>query len=747
MIETQPLEVTDFSGGITDYFIDGPPNQYEIGDNLFINPNKKPRTRWGSQLFVMEQIPLGAFRISKLLFLNDALIAFAEKRAYFVDSGSWVQLTGPTSGTVFVDGNANSIIADAEWQGHLFVANDSYSSPQKIFRNDVGVLQVRNAGLPSLPVGTSVGVPAGAGSSYLYAFCFKYQYKVDDVTFIDRGPVTYYPDIIQGGTITSGNGVLISLPTALSTVENWDEASIEIEIYRTLNGETDYFLVDTVTLGTPNYTDETEDATLADSLALYTTGGIASNDTPPKCKFVHVVNDTGYYANLQVGASDESYLIRQSIPGDPDSVPESFFAKAEQIIKGLSSIYDRPIVLCEKYIYRIDNIIDSLGQGSMDLRRIDDRAGCVSQSSIVQTHKGLFWAGEVGFYWSDGFKVLKISDHLNESYKRFTTNEARKVRIVGTYEPANERVIWAVSREDGNNEPDYCYVLDLKWGISPQSSFTTMSGGIYFRPTALAVNDGKIYRGDTRGYVLEHADNLFVDPKIAVGVDPNNWEDLTIVHTYKSCALDFGSKFMRKLVPRILVSAANTTNLSLAITSSNDNNRVVGELAPIKYSSNITWGDDLPLWGDTEARWNFQGLIEEWRRFPAKGLRCNYKQIEFTNAHVQIVTSSLLGQASVDSSLKTATLGGTAKWLNQSVDYYISFSNDGYTEEYLITARTDTTITFSDPGSKVPSGSFDWVIRGMPKGEVLELNGYVFHWAYLSKTHTPFSAGSLGSTP
>ena len=48
MIQTQPFEVTDFSGGITDYFIDGRPDQSKTLDNIFITPNKKPRTRWGS---------------------------------------------------------------------------------------------------------------------------------------------------------------------------------------------------------------------------------------------------------------------------------------------------------------------------------------------------------------------------------------------------------------------------------------------------------------------------------------------------------------------------------------------------------------------------------------------------------------------------------------------------------------------------------------------------------------------------
>jgi len=749
MIATRPLEVEDFSLGITDYFIDGPPQGAETMDNLVLNPNKKPRTRWGSVLYQEEQMPLGGFRGNKLFFYEeDTLLAFQQKRGYFVDAGSWAEILGPSSGAVFTLGDANSLISQAEWQEQYFLTNSDFSSPQKIFRDNLGDFQVRNAGLPDIPSGISVANPPGTGASYLYAFVFKYQYQTASFTFIDRGPVTYYPTIVAGGTITAGNAAAITLPTTLTSNENWDPANIKVEVYRTVDGGDVYYYVDEVTLGTAAYNDEEDDSTIQANETLYTTAGDFSNSPPPPAKFVHVVNNVGYWAHIKEDGQTFNQLLRQSIPGDPDSVPKSFFTETEQPIKGLSSIYDRPLVFCNEYVYRIDNIISSTGVGSIDLRRIDDKAGCVSQDSIVQTHQGVFWAGRVGFYWSDGFKVKKISNHLNERYKEFVLNDDRKNRIVGTYDPSNERIYWSVCREDGNNEPDRCMVLDLKFGIRDESTFTTISGGDYFRPTALVFLDDVLYRGDTRGFVIQHESSLFTDPKIDVLSPPADWEELTIIHDYKSCFLDFDSKFYRKFVPRVLVSAANTTNLSLAIASSNDNNRVVGDLKPIRYVSNITWGDDLPLWGDSEARWNYQGLIEEWRRFPARGLRCNYKQIQFTNAAVQIVTSDLLGLASVDSGALTATLGGSFKWLPGSVDYVISFENDDYTVEYLITARTDTTITFSDPNGNVPiTGSYNWVIRGKPKGEVLELNGYVLHWAYLSKSQTPFSASSLGSTP
>ena len=614
---------------------------------------------------------------------------------------------------------------------------------KKIYKDNTGTLQVRNAGLPGInSTGVSFTPSGGSGFSYVYRLNYKYTYKVDDVTFIDRGPVFTSSNVEMDEIGTASTTVALS--TVLFANENWDPANIEIEISRTVNGGVDFFILSTVALGTASFTDNITDEALINLEALYTNGGVQPNSTPPKCKFVHIVNDTGYYAHIKDDTSDEAYMVRQSVPGDPDSVPEANNAFTEQRIKGLSSIFDRPIVLCERYIYRIDNQIDDTGAGDMDLRRIDDRAGCAGEGSIVQTHKGLFWAGDVGFYWTDGFKVKKISDNINLTYETLVGNELQRKRIVGTYEPSNDRIIWAVSSVNGANEPDVCYVLDLKFEENAQRGegcFTTMSSGEYFRPTALAVNDNKIYRGDTRGYVLVHSDNVFTDPKIDPATPPAQWEQLTIIHKIESCFLDFGSKFVRKFVPRILVSAENTTNLSLAITSSNDNNRVVGELKRIRYSSNITWGDELPLWGSSDAQWNYQGLIEQWRRFPAKGLRCQYKQVQFTNAVVDILDSNLLGPVVVDATSKTATLGGTFNWINNIVDYFISFETDGFVKNFLITQRTPTTITFQDDDGSTVTGSTNFVMRGQPKGEVLQLNGYVFHWAMLSKTQAAFGAG------
>lgn len=752
-LNTQPLEVQDFSFGITDYFIDGDPRHAKTMENLFLTPNKKPRTRWGSVVY-NDQLPLGLFRINKLSQLKGNILAFQDKRAYRDNAGSWSEIVGPSSGTFLPAGDSNAVIVDSEWQDHVFFTSDSFCSPQKLYIDNGGSYRVRNAGLPDLPAGFSVTNPSGAGESYLYAAVISFEYQVGTVTFLDRGPVFSYASAVVGGAINGGNTTTVTIPGTFATPENWDTANWKVEIYRTTSAGEVFYKLGEVTFGTTSFVDNFADTSITGNEQLYTTDGSASNATPPKAKFVHMVNDYGYWAHIKEGTEILSTEVRQSKAGDPDSVPPTFSAFTEQPIKGLNSIYDRPMVLCDKYIYRIDNFYGDDGSGGMLLRRIDDKAGCVSQQSIVQTHLGLFWAGEQGFYWSDGFRVVNISDHLNETYKSLVSTDTRRKRICGTFDPSNQRVFWTVSIDDGSQEPDKVFALDLRFPFMPSEvkrggSFTTMLGGESFRPTQVLQVGNFLFRSDTRGYLFRHDINTFTDPKVVVGVAANLWDTQVIEHLYESCFLDFGTKFYRKWVPRILISADNETNLSLAIRSSNDNNRVKGDLKPIRYKNNINWGDALPLWGDPSALWNAQGLIEEWRRFPAGGLRCNYKQVIFENAKVNIVDSSLLGPATVNPSLNTATLGGSFQWLPNITGYVISFEHDNYTREFPITARTTTTLTYEDSSNTDPAvaGNYKWIIKGKPKGEVLLLNGYVIHWAMISKSHTPFSAGSLGGNP
>jgi hypothetical protein len=744
-INTQPLAAEDFSRGITDFFIDGEQREAKTMENLFITKNKKIKTRFGSEIYG-PQLPLGAAKINKITKLKSQPVFFQGFRLFWNDANVWQEIEGPTGNPFFNEGSGSPVITDTEWRNHILFSTEDFYSTQKLFVDDSGDYVALTAGLPEIPAGVSVAAAPGANETYLYAFCFRYSYMNQQLEFLNFGPEFIFPSAVEGGIIALGNSAVVTLPTTLANNKNYDVAGFEIDIYRTTSNGNVFYLLDSVPFGTTTYNDVTTDDDLVTKPTIYTTGGVASYETPPLAKYIHAINDYAYYAHVKEGNDIDPTLVLQSSPGVVEGVPRSFFANTEQSITGLSSIFNRPIVFCEEYIYRIDNFYDSTGAGGMSLSRINDTAGCVSQESIVRTPIGIFWAGKEGFYWSDGFDVKLITPHLPKTYEGIVGSVTQQKNIKGTYDKAQERVYWTASVNE-TSVPDTIFTVHLQFreGDS-RGCFTTLTGGESFRPTSLLQVGNYLYRGDSRGYVLRHTDNLLTDPKINAAIPTSQWNDSTIIYRYESCFLDFGSKFYRKFIPRILISAGNTTNLSLAIFSSNDNDRVMGELKPIRYTSNITWGDVFPIWGDPSSVWNTQGLIEEWRRFPAGGLRCNYKQIILTNAKTQIVTSDLLGLGAVNPTLKTMVVDA---WPDGLTDYYIAFENDNYEKEFLVKSTTSTTLIYDDPSNTGPSvaNNYKWVIRGFPKGQSLELNGYIIHWAFISKSHTPFSSGSLGSNP
>ena len=151
-----------------------------------------------------------------------------------------------------------------------------------------------------------------------------------------------------------------------------------------------------------------------------------------------------------------------------------------------------------------------------------------------------FWAGEVGFYWTDGFRVQKISESINETYRELVSNTVKASRIHGTYDPNSERVIWTVSQDNNSNENDSCFVLDLRFGIRADSTFTTLSGGDSFKPSAVTfqkdpqTTELRVYRGDERGYILFHEEGIFTDPVIDVATDPDDWITSCLLYTSPS---------------------------------------------------------------------------------------------------------------------------------------------------------------------------------------------------------------------
>lgn len=748
MIQTQPLEITEFTGGITDHTFSQNLRKAVTLNNFVIQSNGSIFTRPGSVVddLVNGQIPAGNQRIGTLINYdsNDKLFVQSAKKFYYRDPSAYTTLQGPTGNDVLSAGDVNSAISFSQWNRHIFVTSDSFPAPMKIYKDDAGDYQVRSSGLPELANAPSPAGTAGS-NNYVYAFHYNYTYMVGSQQFQDAGAVT----VVEATNLDAPdvNAVTISSIPVISNgaTYNWDTSNIKVWIFRTINGGTDLFKIGEVTNGTTTFIDNFADSTIVDNEVVYINDQTLDNDPVPKAKFVHIVNNTGYYASLNEGTEFDDFTIQQSVPFDPDSCPVDLRDTVEDTIQGLSSVNSIPIILCKRHIYRIEGQYDQYGRGGMAHIRISDTAGCVSNLSCVQAENQLFWAGNDGFYVTDGYRVQKISDDNNQNYKNLIQNATLAKRIYGKFDEANRRIIWAVQSDSSSLDNDSCWVLDLRWGIRPDSTFTTWNG-TSFAPTALEFFNGLLYRSDKRGYVFKHSEDDFTDPKVDTGAFVDTWTKETIIWTYKTLAINFGSTFLRKWVPRILLTASNQSNVSIQMNAYNDDGKFIRPLKEIRWRRNFVWGDEEFVWGNPQCIWNAAGLIEEWRRFPAKGLRLSYLQMEVTNSYTIITNSDTSGNATFNGTSNTAVLdNASSAWPTQAVDYYISTEADNYTNQYQITARTATTITVLDPQNTLPSGSLKWEISGYRKDEILNLLSLNIHYAHLSKSQKTYETGDSGA--
>jgi len=745
-----PYEINDFSGGMTDQVFEQVLNRHALLDNFLINEDKKPYMRPGSVIddTANGEAPSGA-RISALInYANsDKLFYQSLRYIYFRDPSVFQELMGPTGNSAYSTGTPNAVPSFAQWNRHLYTTNDQYARPMKIFKDGSGNYQIRSSGLPALATPPVVTAGAADTQNFLYAFLFRVDYQVFNLNYETIGPVTEVgvsntaaPDVTP--IAISGIPVL-----ANGMSDNWDVANVFVDIYRTVNDGTFFQKVGSVPNGTTTFTDNVSDITLENTgIPLYTNDGTVDYDPPPLHKYVHVVNNTAYYAGIQDLDGESPYKIRQSVPGVPDTAPLDFEVSVDDELQGMNSVNYMPIALCKKYIYRIDQSFDQFGRGNMIPTRISDTAGCIANNSCVQAEMGLFWLGNEGVWWTDGYQTMKISGGNNDFYKSIIANTTQLNRCTGRFYEKERLVIWTIQRNADSKDNDSFLVLHLKFGVSAASTFTTWSGAS-FRPSAIEIFNKQIYRGDIQAYTFKHDSSYTSDRKINLYLNPVNWTPETIIWTIQTIHYNFGGTFFRKMPTRVLLTAKNQGNTSIQITAINDDGRASRQCKQIRVRGDFVWDADDFVWRVSPFVWRGSGLIEQWRRFPAKPLRLSYLQLVITNAYSDITNSDTLGQAAFDATAKTATLSGTNYWPIYSVDYYLYSDADNYQTGYLVDALNSAGVVhLFDPLNTLPSGTHKWVMRGYKKDESLYLLGFNIHWSNVSQSQQAYnsSAASTG---
>lgn len=597
--------------------------------------------------------------------------------------------------------------------------------------------------------------------NYTYALHYDYTYTVNGITFEVAGPVTVL-ELTNVGEPALSPVTIQNIPVLANTTgTQYDLGQVQIKIYRTLRNQQALNLVDTIPNGTTSWTDRADDDSILTNL-IYTTGGIPNSDPPPAAKFICQSGDKTYFANYvdSLGNSFPNRILQGS-PAAPENAPGSFYCELPQDVMGIAKARNYVIAWTSKKTYRIDGAFTIDGQGSMTATVISETVGLGASYSPVSFDDGVIFWGSDGIYFTNGFQVHRLSRYWSRSYAQLLAISPNNVQGDFDPTPAGRRIWWTMQTPADDTglptDTNACLILDLNHDPSntENSVFTTASNLSYFAPSSLCFFQGQLIRGDTRGYAFKHDELYTSDPKVNTATTPSTWSTVPIFYDLISSTFDFDSIRSRKWVPSLTVTCKNQgTNLSLQINSNNDDGKQFAALSPIhfrgapKLAGKDALGQKLQFGNYTPE--SNRALIKEKRRFPAGHLRCDTKQLQFTNAYCVVGSSDLWGVVSV-------TLGGggvpqivlsTGNWPVDMVDQVLSFSVDGYSATYTVLTQSGNTITTTNPGFTCPTGSnLLWQARGYPKNEKFRLVNYVISFALLGTEQTTASEGDGGNAP
>ena len=723
----------DFSGGITDSPFSSEPNCAEIIENFLINKDKSLETSPGVSIYSedADRVPTNAPVMKMYELGTGSFVAFSNRRVYLVKPGGISEIMGPSGNLPFNVGNANSIISVSKFNNHLLATNSERAYPIKIWIDDNNTPKVVTAGLP-IPASSPVITGSGA-NNYVYAFVYFYEYRVGTTLFQDYGT----PVFITKSAANATSNSIASIPSISNGSDfNYDVSNIKVKIYRTTNNGTTLYYVGQVNNGTATFVDTVLDAALILNESLYTNGGIQGNDLPPRSKVIFEANNTFYYLSPLSGTEPKPFRVVQSVTSDPDSVPASFFTDFKSDAVGGGAIGRNAIVLTQNETVRLDGIIDETGSGLVVPETISNTVGAVSHNGIVATSKGLYFAGNDGFYFTDGYnpptklaKKANFSSKLDNIYKGLVSTPDKAMRIQGVYQKLTNRVFWTVAENSIIN--DKIYVYDESY-----DAFTTITFNTGISPTSLLVDGEDLIIGDAQGYLFRMSKDFYTYPVVDTSKEVSDWIQSTIIYRWKSVQLGMKESSLNKWFNKINVQGLPETNIAMGILSYSNGEPESKELYPLRLLPSLVWGDPEFTWGDQGFIWNRTATLNQTRRFASGRMRARQRSIEFTNAYttLQASTESLDSLVTVNATLKTVTL-------NDPANYSFGLNNEGYdfiigSRTYKVLSGTEDTLVLQDVENTLVSGSTAWSLKGYGKGQRAHLMNFSLDYVTISDAGT-----------
>ena len=714
-------EIRAFNGGITDFIYNEDVSACELAENLNILKDKSLESRHGSKVINTDAPrPLlpDVQKPSLMYDFNGDIIVIYEKQIAVYRNDAWEIINGSDSTHLLDNSEIGTNHDIVEWNEQLFVTDTSKSPIIKIYKDEAGNYKAKKAGLPKIDSLPTFNSQSNDGKTYIYTFVAYYEYYVNEIRFVDYGATLSHRLEAAADMSSVGHYVEISnIPEITGT--NLDASNIKIRIFRSQDAGTAEYYVGEVANGTTTFVDQVPDSESQSNEIIYTESSY-DNDAPPIAKYIEL--NAG--AMLYGGIENYPDRVYQSMIGDVDSVPASFYEKFYQPVTGLSSYQSNGIVFCTKSIWRIEGVIDIAGGGNIRKILLSESVGTINNGSIVRTEKGIYFAGNDGFYFCDGYQINKIPDEQRNINERYATVKLVPSEIKGTYDRKNQKVFWT-TKDIGDRVEIYCYDMTF-------NSFTTWTGDTdVFTATAVLAKDGELYRGDYRGYVLIHKSHYFNDDIPNESLAPDQWSSAPVVYRWKHVHFDFGISDVFKWCVKITAAGLSKTDLNLRFISYDDALGQGKDLKEVSFVSGMIWGDPNWVWGD-DRLWTLEPRFSQTRRFPSGKIRCKTKQLEITNAITRLAESYF------DTPTSMVTVNANTKAISLIDSQVVSFPVDsvGYSivineKSYKVLSQSIDTLVVDDPANSLVDGQHNWYVEGIARNQRLNLNSLIFTYELL----------------
>lgn len=163
-LELKPLEIGDFSGGLTDNFLKGGITRYQAAENFLLTVDHKLEQRNGSIIYdaVYNRIPSNSRVADLFLAINDQYLLAHNSRSIY-NTLNMAPIVGPSGNPAMGEGDIYANLSHSEWQRQTFITNDQVVSsfPSFLYRDTSNAWLAKTAGLPRVyaqPVYNSVSL-------------------------------------------------------------------------------------------------------------------------------------------------------------------------------------------------------------------------------------------------------------------------------------------------------------------------------------------------------------------------------------------------------------------------------------------------------------------------------------------------------------------------------------------------------------------------------------------------------------